>query len=117
VASAGCVRLGLVHERERRFHVHRRRDELKVTGVAREPQIADAAVPYQRFIVAKARSTPERMLAAQALMNLLPGLERIAGMLDLPGDPIDEAATLEGLAQSQAVIGLVGEIALLVALD
>src|SRR5580658_1866145 len=38
-------------------------------------------------------------------------------MLDLPGDPIDEAATLERLAQSLAVIGPVGEEALLVALD
>ena len=26
-------------------------------------------MPYQRFIVAKARSTPERMLVAQALRN------------------------------------------------
>src|SRR5271155_4347481 len=38
-------------------------------------------------------------------------------MFDLPGDSVDQAATLERLAQSLAVIGPVGEIALLVALD
>ena len=47
----------------------------------------------------------------------VPGLERIAGVLDLPGDPVDEAAPFERLAQSLAVIGPVGEKALLVALD
>src|SRR5215470_440962 len=50
-------------------------------------------------------------------MELLPGLERIAGVLDLPGDPVDQAAPFERLAQSLAVVGPVGEKALLVALD
>src|SRR5277367_921997 len=38
-------------------------------------------------------------------------------MFDLPGDSVDQAARFERLAQSLAVIGPVGEIALLVALD
>ena len=50
-------------------------------------------------------------------MELLPSLERIAGVLDLPGDPVDEAAPFKRLAQSLAVISPVGEKALLVALD
>ena len=49
------------------------------------------------------------------VVELLPGLERIAGVLGLPGDSIDQAAPFEHLAQSLAVIGPVGEIALLVA--
>jgi hypothetical protein len=51
------------------------------------------------------------------VVELLPGLKRVAGVLDLPGDPIDQPARFERLAQSRAVIRLVGEIALLVALD
>jgi hypothetical protein len=74
-------------------------------------------MPHQRFIVAKARSTAERTLPAQALWSYLPGLERIAGVLDLPGDPVDQPARFERLAQSLAVISPVGEKALLVALD
>ena len=74
-------------------------------------------MPYQRFIVAKARSTAERTTSRPGVVELLPGLERIAGVLDLPGDFIDQAAPFERLAQSLAVIGPVGEIALLVALD
>jgi hypothetical protein len=64
--------------------------------------------------LAKARSTAERTLPVQAV-ELLPGVERIAGVLDLPGDPVDQAASFERLAQSLAVIGPVGEIALFVA--
>ena len=55
------------HKHERPFHVHRHGDELQMTGVAGASQIADAAHSYQRFIVAKARSTAERTLPAQAL--------------------------------------------------
>jgi hypothetical protein len=35
------------NKHERPFHVHRRRDELKVAGVAREPQIADERKPIE----------------------------------------------------------------------
>jgi hypothetical protein len=42
-------------------------------------------------------------------VELLPGLERIAGVLDLPGDSVDQAARFERLAQSLTVIGRVGE--------
>jgi hypothetical protein len=38
-------------------------------------------------------------------------------MFDLPGDPVDQPARFERLAQSLAVLGPVGEKALLVALD
>jgi hypothetical protein len=61
---------------ERPLQVHRHGDELQMAGIAGEAQIADAAhpipalLPYQRFIVAKARSTAERTLPAQALWNV-----------------------------------------------
>jgi hypothetical protein len=51
------------------------------------------------------------------VVECLAGLERIAGMFDLPGDSVDQPAPFERLAQSLAVVRPVGEIGLLVALD
>ena len=51
---------------------------------------------------AGSHSTAERTLPVQGA----PGLERIAGVFDLPGDPVDQAAPFERLAQSLAVIRL-----------
>ena len=59
---------GAAIEKPRPLHVHRHRDELKVTVVAMEPEIAEpCAIPYQFFIVAFAPSTPTRMRDAVLL--------------------------------------------------
>ena len=87
------VLLGFAHEDERPLHVHRRRDELKMAGVAREPQIADAAHPVPALHRGEGALDARADAGRPGVEEFLPGLERIAGVLDLPGDPIDEAAT------------------------
>ena len=107
---------GVLHEDEGALHVHGGGDELKMAGVASEAPIAHAAhaIPtLQRGVGPLDATTDARR---PGVHQFLPGFEGLITP-SLPGDAIDQTAGFEPLPESLAVIGLVGEIALLVALD
>ena len=82
---------GLIHEHESPLHVHGGCDELQMAGVAGKAAIADTA----EAIPLLHRGVGPLDAGAYALRPmvepLLPGLEWIAAMLDLPDNPVADA--------------------------
>jgi hypothetical protein len=99
------------------FHVHASNDEPEMAGVAGEPAIANAAHALPSLDRGGVSALDAAADARRpGIEQPLPGSVRMMGP-SAPRHAVDQSATFERLPERLIAVGLVGEIASLVALD